>query len=388
MFKDRMPNNHFDLKPNFDQLVLAITKAVSNNIPVPFNTNPTNILNFPTLHRDLYKLALEGPYGLLIRQIFDQIFYLTTMHQMLLKNTLRIEQLQEEIKEMKHKKFHPFYYADQPRPLTAETIPPDQELKKLQDENPEISKTLIQNQKRMILINTVYLNAITHFVVNVATATILNRAKELNYDFSPSELHTLLNPVPRAKIQEVLTASFEAYNTTQTTEEKKPKPTPDFLATRTLHDFELNLVTVIAQNRDREIVEHQAKLNNSPDKLDDETIKLRVAAFAAEYDRRHTDPALSPKPPAPKNPNDPRSRFVRQETVYGNSMLAATKLVKSFKSSFCTMEQGLQGLHELHKKDLSPEALEEAMHKQIQSAAEKLKSAQANPTRPERGFHQ
>ncbi len=379
MFKDRMQNNHLDLhtsfdllKPNFNQLASVITLAVSSNIPIPLNLTLADIVSFPTLHHDLYKLALEGPYGLVIRQIFDQIFQLVAMHQMLLLVSAREQKLEKEIFEKKHGKHHHLEDGDNSQPLTAESIPPEDELKQLQDEKETLAAALPKSQNRMLLINRSYIAAINKFLQVVATTSVLNRAKQLNYNFNSAEIQTLLTPVPRAHIQSVLENSYAQQTHAET--EKKTMPEPDYLATRSLHDLELKTLMVINAYRNRVLAEMETDLTASKPNLSDLDKAKHMADLRAEFDKKHSDPKI-PHQESTKDPSDPMVRFKReqaQETIPVNSVLAATRLLKSFKSTFESLEQQAQGLHELHKKDLSPDAMIKEMEKHIESAKQKI----------------
>ncbi len=385
MFKDRMPNNRFDLNLSFSQLTLAISTAISSNIPKPLNINPTDAQKFPTLHHDLYKIALEGPYGVVIRQIFDQIFMLITMQQMLLKVSERIQVLEKIISE-KEKEDDEFFQdeTDTYIPLTAELVSPEDELKKLKVEQDNLTSTLPKYQNRMLMINRVYLSAISNFLRVVATNSILNRAKQLNYDFNSTEMNALLNPVPREKIHSVLLASYTAaLSPSEKGSSIKPHEIENELATqlanRAALDSQLNLVMVISQYRDRNLEEIESNLMKKFPELTPEEKMNKMAELRAEFDRKHMDPKLR-QTNSTVDPTDPRTRFVRQarqENLPTNSVLAATKLVKSFKSTFDSLEQQLQALHELHKKQLSPEGMIEEMNRHIESAKTKL-----NPTAP------
>ncbi|MBX9586551.1 MAG: hypothetical protein K2X50_04765 [Gammaproteobacteria bacterium] len=377
MFKDRMQNNHLDihsssdpLKPHFELLASVIKKAVSPNIPIPLNFTPADIVNFSTLHQDLYKLALEGPYSLVIRQIFDQIFQLVAMHQMLLLVIQRIEQIEK--KRFEDELSATFSDDDTDIPLTAERISPETELHQLREEKVTLSAALQQYQNRSLIVNRVYFVSITKFLQVVASTSVINRAKQLNYNFNPAEIQTLLTPVPRAHIQSILENSYAQQTHTET--EKKTMPEPDYLATRSLHDLELKTLMVINTYRNRVLAEMETDLTTSKPNLSDQEKLNHMADLRAEFDRKHSDPKI-PHQESTKDPSDPRSRFKReqvQETIPVNSVLAATKLLKSFRSTFESLEQQAQGLHELHKKDLAPEAMIKEMEKHIETAKQKI----------------
>lgn len=361
-----MQNNHLDihsssdlLKPHFELLASVIKKAVSPNIPIPLNFTPAEIVNFSTLHQDLYKLALEGPYSLVIRQIFDQIFQLVAMHQMLLSVIEREQQLEKELFEAKHYKYHHHEDEDNSPTLTAEAIPTENELKQLQDDRVTLTTVIPKYQYRMLLINRSYIAAITKFLEVVATTSVLNRAVELHYDFNPVEMKAILTPVPREHIQEVLSKSYSE----QTHDEIKTMPEPDYLATRSLHDLELKTLMVINAYRNRVLAEMETDLMTSKPALSAQEKAQHMADLSAEFDKKHSDPT------------DPRSRFKReqsQENIPVNSVLAATKLLKAFRSTFESLEQQAQGLHELHKKDLAPETMIREMEKHIETAKQKM----------------
>jgi hypothetical protein len=394
MFEHRNSVTHFDLKPNYDQLSLVMAKAISNNIPLPVSFTAQNTLNFPALHHDLYKLALEGPYGQLIRQIFDGIFQLVVMHQTLLLITQKIQTLKDELHEKAVARYTEQLDEKSDLPLLAEMTESQEQIKQLEDQQSQLTRALPHYQNQILYRNRLYVSAIDKLLTSVAHQVLLNRANELHYDFNEAEKQLLKNPIPRARIEEVLTASYAA----QHNEFKKDMPKTEDLASRSLHDLELHTLMVLNTYRNRKLAEMtEASTNNETtatsttdsnhnngstahsvtDALKKSQEKYNVqTALRAEFDAMYQQQSKqSNKEPVVNKKDDLRARFSRQKTdemIPKNSVLGALKLLKQFKATFVSLDDQVQALHALHKKDLSPDNMYEEMQKHIENAHKKL----------------
>ena len=208
-------HHHLDLSPNYHQLQTVLNLAVFNqSTQHPLRQSLEDIINFPTLHHNLFKLALDSPFGTVIHQIIDDIIMLTALQQLFLIK------VQDELQQIKLENEEALDGArstkEQDSGIEQQALPQTIIADKFNSSNLTMSKSATQYQQNLFHYQQRLLDLATHTIKAVDTlminakATIIDDAtKKLGCQFNEEEL-AILNSAPSLEhVQQKINQSYE-----------------------------------------------------------------------------------------------------------------------------------------------------------------------------------
>jgi hypothetical protein len=242
-----------DLNQNNEQLFSVWLKAL--NISKPPEELPHKIrLKYPNLYpipHDAYSVAMNGPYGSVIRQIFESDIFLfilqeicQALSQKLYQEALLIQILNEK-------------YLDENRssggaPKSSnieERINKEEEYHKYLELQLKAFKAILSSLHTELLNHHTYYITQTDNFIRESNIVVINHAITLGYDLNEEEQAIISSPMPRAEVEKRLQESLAKGGLGSQMPQKE-----DF-STQHLADLELRTLLALSDFANRKAVD-------------------------------------------------------------------------------------------------------------------------------------
>jgi hypothetical protein len=246
-------NGGIDLNQNNEQLFSVWLKAL--NLSKPPEELPHKVrLKYPSLypiHHDAYSIAMNGPYGSVIRQIFESDIFLFILHeiclalsQKLYQEALLIQNLNDAYLDAQHGS------GDAPRINRIEEKMDKEELyrKYLEQQLKAFTDSLSSLHTELLNHHAYYIRQTDNFIKESNTL-VITHALTLGYDLNEEEQAIIHSTMPRAEIEKKLQESLTKGGLGSVMPKKE-----DF-STQHLADLELRTLLALSDFANRKAVD-------------------------------------------------------------------------------------------------------------------------------------
>lgn len=245
-------NSGIDFNQNHQQLFSVWLKAL--NISKPDKLTHKVRLKYPNLYpipHDAYSVAMNGPYGSVIRQIFEANIFLLLLQETYVELSQKIYQEALLIQILNEK------YLDENRSSggapksssTEERILKEEEYHKYLEQQLKAFKAILSSlQTELINHHTYYITRTDNFI-RESNTVVINHALKLGYDLNEEEQAIIHSTMPRAEVEKRLQESLAKGGL------GSQMPKKEDFSTQHLADLELRTLLALSDFANRKAVD-------------------------------------------------------------------------------------------------------------------------------------